>query len=183
MKKVCLTYFEPFGERRENVSLIVSKDVDNPKVNLDKKGLRVSYDNIEKEIEEIISSNYDLVVLTGEAGGRKKVSLEKLAINLKSAKIPDNDGKICFNERIDNGNDAIFSNVDVISLNEKLKEEGYDLEVSLTAGAYICNLSYYYALKKVKEKNLKTKVIFVHYPVLEDTSSFHKIIERIIDLV
>ena len=181
MNKICITSFDPFDGRTINTSREVINKLTNH--NLVKKDLKVSY-NIKDDIEKILKENYDVLILTGEAQGRENLTIEKLAINLKSASRPDNDGVVYFNERIDNGPDAYFSNVDVIELNRKLNSLGYNTKVSLSAGSYICNLSYYYALKYVKEHNLKTKVIFIHFPINYDMINKYKMtIEKIIEII
>ena len=181
MKKVCITCFEPFDGRDKNISQMVCEIVDAKNVEITKCLLKVSYNKIYDEVKNIMKLDYDLVIMTGEAKSRERLALEKVAINLKSAAIPDNDGDICFNERIDDGSDAYFSNVDVLSLNNKLNELGFDTYVSLSSGSYICNLSYYYGLR-LKKNN--TKVLFIHYPVKYDkVLDYSKTIEKIIELI
>ena len=183
MKKVCLTYFEAFGNRSENISMKVASDVEAKGITLDKVEFKVSYDEISQEVSSVVNRGYDLIILTGEAGGRSKVTLEKVALNLKSAIISDNYGKYYFNERIDDGDAAYFSNLDVLDLAKRLKEEGYNIDASLSAGSYLCNMSYFYALKEVYKKKLETKVVFVHFPINENIKEDKEIIERLIEIV
>ena len=181
MKKVCITCFEAFDGRNKNISKLVLDEINSKYASLTKKTLPVSYNKIKDEIKEIMNNNYDVIILTGEAGGRERLALEKVAINLKSASIPDNDGVKVFNERIDDGNNAYFSNIDVLELNKELNNLGYDCYVSLSAGSYICNLSYYYALRL---KNNNTKVLFVHYPIkYNEVEKYKAIIEKIIEII
>lgn len=181
MRKICITSFDPFDGRRVNVSREVVNKLDD--ISIIKENLKVSY-NIKPDIERILNNDLDILILTGEAQGRDVLTLEKLAINLKSATRPDNDGTICFNQKIGDGCDAYFSNVDVLELNKKLNDLGYNTKVSLSAGTYVCNLSYYHALEFVKKNNIKTKVLFIHYSVdYTKIDEYVKTTKKIIELI
>lgn len=181
MKKVCITCFEPFDGRDKNISQMVCENVDCKNVEIEKCLLKVSYNGIYDAVKNIMDNGYDLVIMTGEAKSRERLALEKVAINLKSANIPDNDGVSCFNEKIDDGADAYFSNIDELNLNKELNELGFDSYVSLSAGSYICNLSYYYGLR-LKKNN--TKVLFIHYPLKYDkVLEYAEIVGKIIEIL
>ena len=179
---IVLTYFKPFNNNKDNISSSVIKDLDIK--DTIKYELEVGYNTIEDDINRILSTNPDILLLTGEASSREVLTIEKLAINLKSSEVSDNLGLKVFNERIDDGLDAYFSNVDVLKLNKELNSLGCNSRVSLSAGSFICNLSYYYALRKAKKENLKTKVLFIHFPrnfnMIED---YQNTIKKIIEIL
>lgn len=156
-----LTSFESFNGRKENVSSLVCEKIYENYIK--KIVLPVSWRETPIKVKELLKLNPDFLILTGEAGNRTKVSIEYVAINLMNANISDNDGVLIKNKKIDDGNDAYFSNYDCIELVNLINEK-YDCGLSLTAGSYICNLSYYIALRDIMENKLKTKVIFVHFP-------------------
>ena len=185
MEKIFLTCFEPFGSRSINISQMV---VDRIRINdnrlLEKKTLKVSYLDIDKEISEILNTNCDYLLLTGEAGSRAHISLEKVAINQKSAKISDNYGVLFVNKRIDEDNNEYYTNIDVEKLNKILQEKGFDTEVSNNAGTFLCNMSYFLALRHVKKYNLKTKVLFIHFPTDENRLlEYQRTLEEILELL
>lgn len=51
-----------------------------------------------------------------------------------------------------------------------LRQDGIDCAVSTDAGAYICNHSYYSALKRVAAEDLPTLAVFVHIPAISGTA-------------
>jgi pyroglutamyl-peptidase len=82
----------------------------------------------------------DAVLGLGEAPRRSVVSVERVAINLQDYSIPDNRGI----QRSDtpiraDGPTAYFSTLPVRKIHTALKAAGIPVEISLTAGAYLCN--------------------------------------------
>lgn len=162
MNNCIITAFYPFGNRNVNSSMEAVKKLD---LDIRKEYLDVSYNKTPTEVIELLKNNPDLLILTGEAGARKYVSLEMVAINHMHASIPDNDNVFIQNKKICDGKEAYFSNINCYELNDYLKNKGFNTYVSLSAGSFICNLSYYTALKYVSDNNLKTKVLFIHFPI------------------
>lgn len=168
-KSIFVTAFKPFGSRTINSSMEAVKNI---KSDAQVKILDVSFSKTPKEVIDILDNNPDMLILTGEAGGRSKVSLEYVAINHYNANMPDNDGVIIKDKKIiDNGENAYFSNVPCYEINSMLEKKGFNSYVSLTAGSFVCNLSYYIALNYIKEKGLKTKVLFIHFPIEENNTN------------
>lgn len=158
--KIIMTAFEPFDGRETNISLEVLKAIDGDII---KKTIPVSYKKAPIEIKKILEEKPDILVLTGEAVSRNKLTIEKFAYNEEGAKIPDNDGLLIEKEAIDNAGMAKYqSNIDVDLVVKKLNNS--DILVSNDPGRFICNLVYYTALLEIDKKNLTTKVVFIHYP-------------------
>jgi pyroglutamyl-peptidase len=85
--------------------------------------------------------------------------LEKIAINYRNASIVDNEGNMYQGVKIDEkGSDGIFVNLEVERLS-KISES----EVSLTAGAFICNDLMYMLLNHYGNS---IKMGFIHVPYL-----------------
>jgi pyroglutamyl-peptidase len=85
-----------------------------------------------------------LAICTGQAGGRAALSLERVAINVNDARIPDNAG----NQPVDTpvlagGPVAYFSSLPVKAMLASLLGEGINAEVSQTAGTFVCNHVFY----------------------------------------
>jgi pyroglutamyl-peptidase len=86
----------------------------------------------------------DLVVCVGQAGGRARVSLERVAINCDDARIPDNAGNRPVDEEvIPGGPAAYFSSLPVKAALAALRAAGIPAEVSQSAGTYVCNHIFY----------------------------------------
>lgn len=183
MHNIIVTAFEPFNGRDTNTSLEVLKNLNSK--NILKRTLPVSWSRSLEEVKNLLDFGPDLLVLCGEALGRKKVTIEKLAINYMDAPIADNDGIIKKNQRMFSGLDGYFSNVDVKEIVDGVNKDDDLVQMSLSAGSYICNATYYQALSKVYGNTYPTKVIFVHFPVAENDDdvkqNFPRTLEKIIE--
>ena len=183
MSNIIITAFEPFNQRNTNTSLEVLDNIKSK--NISKKTLPVSWSRALEDVKNILDLGPNLLVLCGEAAGRKKITIEKIAINYMDASIADNDGVINRNKKIFEGLDGYFSNVDIFDIINKVNKDEEKVLMSLSAGSHICNATYYQALSKVYGNTLSTKVIFIHIPVSENEEDikekFPRIIEKIIE--
>ena len=85
-----------------------------------------------------------LVVLTGQAGGRPAISLERVAINVNDARIPDNAGARPIDVAIvPDGPAAYFTSLPIKAMLQTLLDNGVRAEVSQTAGTFVCNQTFY----------------------------------------
>jgi pyroglutamyl-peptidase len=169
MKKILVTAFEPFGGLDTNSSYEVVKRINlgNNDVEIIKETLPVIYEP--SLYEELLKRHQpDVLLLCGQAEGRKFVNIEHVAINLMYANGPDNQGVIKKGEAIlPSGKEAYFGTIPTIEIVHRLKDEGYPIDLSLSAGGYICNMSYY-ASRHYSEKNkFDTKIAFIHFPLYE----------------
>jgi pyroglutamyl-peptidase len=81
-----------------------------------------------------------LVVCVGQAGGRAALSLERVAINVDDARIPDNAGAQPVDEPVvPKAPAAYFSTLPLKSMLLALARAGVAAEVSQTAGTFVCN--------------------------------------------
>lgn len=86
----------------------------------------------------------DLVVCTGQAGGRAALSLERIAINVDDARIPDNAGAQPVDVPVVTGGPAAyFSSLPIKAMVAALTARGIRAEVSQTAGTFVCNHVFY----------------------------------------
>jgi pyroglutamyl-peptidase len=103
--------------------------------------------------------------MCGQAGGRKTVDLEKVAINYIYATAPDNRGVIIKGSRIIiDGPDAYFSTFPVSSVCAKLESEKFPIRLSLSAGGFVCNFALYSMLHFASILGMQCKIGFVHFP-------------------
>ena len=85
-----------------------------------------------------------LVLCTGQAGGRPAISLERVAINVNDARIPDNMGaKPIDLPIVDAGPAAYFTSLPIKAMLKALLDAGVRAEVSQTAGTFVCNQTFY----------------------------------------
>jgi pyroglutamyl-peptidase len=85
-----------------------------------------------------------LVICTGQAGGRKAISLERVAINVIDARIPDNAGAQPIDVPVLAGAPAAhFTRLPIKAMLQSLTQGGVHAEVSQTAGTFVCNQVFY----------------------------------------
>ena len=149
MKKIVVTYFEPFGGRTTNASKEVVSLLNGFQI----KELPVSWNRVVENIDDLLSANPDYLFLVGEAGSYRQITIERTAHNIANGK--DNDGVIKNDEPIINGGADLKTTFEISAL---------PYSISDNAGKYLCNYTYYQALLKTKE----TKVLFIHLPYIEE---------------
>jgi pyroglutamyl-peptidase len=144
MTTVLLTGFEPFGSDAVNpsgdaVRLVASRW--NGPERLVTDILPVSFRGSAERLAELIATNEpDVVIATGLAGGRSRVSVERVGVNLIDARIPDNDG----DQPVDvpslaGAQAAVFASLPVKAIVRDIAAAGIPAALSLTAGSYVCN--------------------------------------------
>lgn len=86
----------------------------------------------------------ELVICTGQAAGRAAISLERVAINVNDARIPDNLGRKPIDTPvIPDAPAAFFTSLPIKAMLKALQDEGVHAEVSQTAGTFVCNHVFY----------------------------------------
>ena len=170
MKKLLITGFEPFGGEninpsREAVNLL--EDEIN-EYSLTKLFLPVVFGVASKiAIDAAERLRPDVILCIGQAGGRASITPEMVAINLRHADIPDNEGFQPKDERIINeGENAYFSTIPCRKIAEAISLSGLTSSLSYSAGAYVCN-DLLYSLLHHFDKS-ETRVGFIHIPYCTD---------------
>ena len=168
---ILLTGFEPFGEENVNPSW---QAVQRARDILRSEGHKVEALELPCVFGEaatvllaaIESLTPDVVVCAGLAGGRERVSLERVAINCDDARIPDNKGKRPIDEEVvPGGPAAYFSTLPIKAALRNLQIEGIKGEISQSAGTYVCNHVFYALMHALATKD-GVRGGFVHLPYL-----------------
>ena len=106
----------------------------------------------------------DVVLCVGMAGGRKAVTPEMVAINLRYARIPDNAGQRPQDEAIvPEGPAAYFATLPVRKIAQAICDAGVPGAVSYSAGAYVCNDVMYTVLHHFASTPVRAGFIHVPY--------------------
>lgn len=109
----------------------------------------------------------DLVLCVGEAAGRRELSVERVAINVADARIPDNAGRQPIDEPIvPGGPAAYFSALPIKAAVAAARDVGVPAAVSQTAGTYVCNDVFYRLMHLAAERFPQIRGGFVHVPSL-----------------
>ena len=166
MKKMLITGFEPFGGEIINPSWVAVSCLPD-EINgysLTKRLLPVVFGDAAEQLKSLADDLCpDVILCIGQAGGRSAITPELVAINLRHATIPDNNGREPKDEPVIVGGPcAYFSTLPVRDIVEKINSHGISSQVSYSAGAYVCNDVLYSLLAHCE--NSKIKVGFIHIP-------------------
>lgn len=170
-RRVLISGFEPFGGCNLNSSQLVVEAISKESftgLELFTVILPVEFgkaaDVLLSKVKEI---DPEIIITFGQAEGRKALTPEKIAINLDSARIPDNAGELRVNKVIiEKGADGYFSTLPIEKMVEAVKECGLESEISLSAGAFLCNHIFYHLQHKLLESGVKSG--FVHLPLVNE---------------
>lgn len=170
MATVLLTGFEPFAGARVNPSWEAVRRL--AELNLAGPGavtwravrLPVAFDQVRPALADAITQAAPAVVIaTGLAATRPGVSVERIAVNLVDARIPDNAGAQPREAEVVPGGPAgRWSSLPVVACVEAARALGHDVSASLSAGAYVCNAAMYHLLDLTAGTEIRAG--FVHVP-------------------
>ncbi len=166
--KVLVTAFDPFGGLDTNSSLMVLEKLNDNIDGIEVEKLiipTVYYKAADVAWTEAKKRNCDAVLSLGQAGGRRSITVETIAVNYACSHVKDNDGCSIEGEKLfDEGENAYFSTVDTKKLVETVKNTGFSAELSVSAGGFVCNSLLYTLLKRAEDESLKMPIGFVHLP-------------------
>jgi pyroglutamyl-peptidase len=173
MPVVLVTGFEPFGPDTINPSWMAAQAL-HGRVIASRRVIGAQLPTVfGAAIDELAGllqrHRPELVIGTGQAGGRATLSLERVAINVNDARIPDNDGAQPVDTAVVAGAPAAyFSTLPIKAMLAALLDAGIAAEVSQTAGTFVCNHVFYglMHLLATQPQLRGTRGGFIHVPWL-----------------
>lgn len=115
--------------------------------------------------EAVADADPEVVLCVGQAGGRPDVTVERVAINVDDARIPDNSGAQPIDVPIvEDGPAAYFATLPVKACVAAVREAGLPASVSQTAGTFVCNHVFYGLMHLVATERPSVRGGFVHVP-------------------
>ena len=177
MRNVLLTGFAPFDGAVGNPSWDAARVLDGEDIaghRIVARRLPVEFgvarDALRQAIRELRPA---LVLCTGLASGRSAISLERVAINVDDARIPDNAGR----QPVDvpvvrRGPAAYFSTLPIKAMYAAIGEAGIPVEVSQSAGTYVCNHVFYGLMHALRRQRI-VRAGFIHIPYSPAQASMH----------
>jgi len=149
--KVLVTGFEPFGGDAVNASAETVEALAASWAGPDDlvtAVLPVVFDDVRAAdgplLRLVDEHEPDVVVAVGLAAGSSKVRLERVAINLMDARIPDNGGAQPVDTAVaDGGPAARFTTLPVKAAAAAVRAAGIPAGVSYSAGTFVCNAVFY----------------------------------------
>lgn len=113
------------------------------------------------------------VLALGLAGSRSAISLERVAVNLCDARIPDNAGAQPVDRPVIAGAPAAyFTRLPVKALARRLQAAGWPAELSFSAGSFVCN-QVFFGLMHALRRRPGVPAGFVHVPPLPAQAAAH----------
>lgn len=178
MKIVLVTAFEPFDGEAINPSWEAVKVLQGREI----AGARVIalqlacvFDLALSQLNAALAQHQpDCVIAVGQAGGRAEISVERVAININDARIPDNRGQQPIDTPVIPGAPAAyFATLPIKALVSALRENGIPAAVSHTAGTFVCNHVMYGLLHALAQQPRDVKGGFVHIPYAPQQAARH----------
>ena len=173
MKRLLITGFDPFGGEKVNpaweaVKLLPEEIGDFMLCKLEIPTVfSLGARRVLQETQEV---QPDVILCIGQAGGRSAVTPERVAINIRDARIDDNAGNRPVEEPVIPGAPAAyFATVPVKAMAEAIIAAGLPGAVSNTAGTFVCNDVLYTLLHAFKDTDVR--VGFIHVPYLPEQGS------------
>ena len=172
--RILVTGFEPFGGQSLNPSWEVARALHG----LQLQGAQVSsvqlpcvFAQALPALQQALAQHRpDIVLALGQAEGRCDFSVERVAINVQDARIPDNAGAQPIDVPvIAGGPAAYFSTLPIKTLVASLKAAGFPASVSQTAGTFVCN-QIFYALQHTLA-GMGVHSGFMHLPLLPEQAA------------
>jgi len=179
MKKIILlTGFEPFNKEIINPSWEAVRQLDGwheGEFVVHARQLPVVFGHALKVVHQAVEElQPSIVIAVGQAGGRVDMSIERVAINVDDAPIPDNQQRQLVDQPIVNGGPAAyFSTLPIKAIVHELREAGLPASVSQTAGTFVCNHVFYGLMHQAHEWGTTMRAGFIHIPYLPQQAAQH----------
>lgn len=181
MRKLLITGFDPFGGDAVNPAWQAVQALPDTVSDFMLCKLEIptvfgkAAETVLAKAEELLP---DVVLCVGLAGGRDAVTPERIAVNIRDARISDNAGCQPQGQRVcPDGPAAYFSTVPVEKMAQAIRDAGLPGAVSNTAGTFVCNDTLYLLLHHYA--GTATTVGFIHVPRTPELGSPSLPLDRI----
>ena len=186
-RHILLTGFEPFDGDTVNPSGEVAKQLDGTVIGdcvVRSVILPVQHEAARARVVPLLEAPGLVAVLhLGLAGGRARISLERVAVNVMDYSRPDAHGQVLRDVACaKDGPAAYFSTLPLRETLAALTAEGIPAAISNTAGTYLCNDISYTTLHALDLRGLAIPTGFVHLPFLPSMVTVHGLDEPSMDV-
>ncbi len=170
--KILVTGFTPFGGESVNPSWEAVKRLPDRigEAELIKHEIPTEFNASGAVLHELLEQlRPDAVLCVGQYGGANCIRVERVAVNLRDARIADNAGKQPTDEPVVSGGpDAYFATVPTRRIVDALREQNIPVQLSYSAGTFVCNNLLYCALHESAQHDPTLRCGFVHVPYLPE---------------
>ncbi|MFL1542593.1 pyroglutamyl-peptidase I [Pseudomonas sp. O39] len=172
MQTLLLTGFEPFDQDPVNPSWEAVRQLDGVQlgegVQIVARLLPCAFAMVGQCLAGLIAElRSAMVIATGLGPGRSDISVERVAINVNDARIPDNLGEQPIDTAVVvDGPAAYFSTLPIKAMVKAMREAGIAASVSQTAGTFVCNQVFYLLQHALVGTDVRSG--FIHVPNLPE---------------
>ena len=168
---ILVTGFEPFGGDAINPSERIARSLHGTEID----GVRVHGEvlpcvfgaAIERLHESLDRVRPVITLCLGQAAGREGLTIERIAINVDDARMPDNAGAAPIDRPIvHDGPAAHFATLPIKAIVAGLQQAGFVASVSQTAGTFVCNHVFYALMHRLRHGDARGG--FMHVPLLPE---------------
>lgn len=168
--KALVTGFEPFGGERVNASREALRRLPARIGTLDVVAaeLPTSYARSIPVLEAaIVRVRPDVVLCVGQASDRAALSVERVAVNLQDARVPDNDGAQPVDVPVVPGGPAAYlASLPARAIVASLRAAELPVQLSMNAGTFVCNHVFYGLMHLAATGDRTFQGGFLHVPCL-----------------
>ena len=179
--RVLVTGFNAFGKHKKNPTQLLAREADRRAVGravIAGRVLPTEFRRCDRMIEKALKEIRPAAVLMfGLAAGRRKISLECVALNVDHSETPDNAGRKPWRRAIDPRGPAILeATLSIDRMHRALRRARIPVSVSYHAGTYVCNHAYYRALRRAG----RARVAFIHVPERAKPLQLRRVLEALV---
>ncbi len=168
--KILVTGFTPFGGETVNPSWEAVRRLPDRigEAELIKREVPTEFDGSCAALRALLGQlRPDAVLCVGQYGGASCIRIERVAVNLRDARIADNAGKQPADEPVvPDGPDAYFATVPTRRIADALRGSDIPTQLSYSAGTFVCNNLLYCALHESALRYPALRCGFIHVPYL-----------------
>lgn len=172
MRTILLTGFEPFDKDLVNPSWEAVRQLDGMQLDDDvqivARRLPCAFATAGEYLTQLIAElSPVMVIATGLGSGRSDISIERVAINVNDARIPDNLGAQPIDTAVVAGGPAAyFTTLPIKAMVRGVRDAGIAVSVSQTAGTFVCNQVFYRLQHLLAGTAVRSG--FIHVPALPE---------------
>lgn len=172
MRTLLLTGFEPFDQDAINPSWEAVSRLDGLQLGADvqivARRLPCAFATAGKCLTQLIDELQPaMVIAVGLGPGRSTISVERVAINVNDARIPDNLGEQPIDTPVVvDGPAAYFTTLPIKAMVKAVRDAGGAASVSQTAGTFVCNQVFYLLQHALAATTVRSG--FIHVPLLPE---------------
>jgi len=172
MKKLLITAFDPFGGSDINPSQLAVEQLPDTVAGfeLHKRIIPTVYGTAAQLVLDATAyCKPDVILCIGVAAGRDAITPERIAVNIRDARIPDNAGNQPQGDPVvADAPAAYFATVPLTKIVQAIEAHDIPARISNTASTFVCNDLFY--VMSHRFAGSPTCVGFIHVPTLDALS-------------